>query len=365
MALKPQQLGTDRVKQFWGWWLGELRQMVPGSVGRFFARQPATLAILIEQNIARFQLHSDKSEQLLGVLDLLACSDQELLAFRQSALANLPDRLTVELYLSPEQMLIRDQFLPLATEANLGNVLNFEIDRLTPFHREQVEFGYLPAGRFPEREKIKVQLFALPRRALDLLLSRLDKLGLSPDAVYPQLPRKPLAATLNLLPELMRPAVEPLWNNRAKQLGAVVLALLAAIALYPLYQLNRQLDSLEQQVADISGPAMVVGSKQTLLASRLAAQDTLVLRKNHMPSQLVIVQEVTRIMPDNTWVSRLRADDGGVNLQGESSKASDLIALLEQSERFQNVQFVSPITVNPATNMERYEIKMELAGVAQ
>lgn len=366
MELKPQQQGMDKLRQFLNWWQGELRQVVPGAVGQFFTRQSATLTILLEQNIARFQLHTEKSERLLGALDLLGCSDQALHAFRQESLSDLPGGLTTEIYLSSEQLLVSDQFLPLATEANLGSVLNFEIDRLTPFHRDQVVFGYLPCGRFPEREKIKVELFSLPRKTLDLLLSRTEKLGLSPDAVYPVKPQKTaVAPTLNMLPISLRPAVEPLWNNRAKQLGMASLILVLALVLFPLYQLNRQIDSLGQQVADIRGPATVVGNKQSLLASRLAAQDTLVHRKNHMPSQLAIVQEVTQIMPDNTWVSRLRVDSNGVNLQGESRKASDLIELLEKSERFQNVQFVSPITVNPSTNMERYEIKMELAGVAQ
>ncbi|WP_461519373.1 PilN domain-containing protein [Porticoccus sp.] len=366
MELKPQQQGMDKLKQFLSWWQGELRQVVPGAVGQFFTRQSSTLTILLEQNIARFQLRTEKTERLLGVLDLMGCSDQVLQTFRQESLSDLPGGLTVEIYLSSEQLLVSEQCLPLATEANLGNVLNFEIDRLTPFHRDQVVFGYLPAGRFPEREKIKVELYSLPRKTLDALLSRTSMLGLLPDTVYPaQTQIRAPAPTLNLLPLPLRPAVEPLWNNRAKQLGLVSLILALALVLFPLYQLNSQIDSLEQQVADIRGPATIVGNKQSLLASRLAAQDTLVLRKNHMSSQLAIVQEVTRIMPDNTWVSRLRADGSGVNLQGESRKASDLIELLEKSERFQNVQFVSPITANPSTNMERYEIKMELAEMSK
>ncbi len=363
MALKPQQQGMDRLKVFWNWWLGELRQVVPTPVSQFFSPQTSTLSIYLERGVARFQLHGQKTQRLIGVIDLLGCSDQDLQAFSRDMLSDLPEGVTTRLFLSMDQLLVSNQFLPLATEANLGNVLNFEIDRLTPFPREQVVFGFSPAGRYPEREKIQVELYALPRRKLDLLLSRLKSLGLPPQGIYPQTSEQ--LPTLNLLPVELRPETEPLWNGRAKQLGMVALMLAVAVAVLPLIQLDRQIGSLQEQVDDIRAAAMVVGEKQSLLASRLAAQDTLVVRKNHTPAKLSIVQEVTSLMPDNTWVSRMRIDGSGVNIQGESRKASDLIELLEQSEEFQNVQFVSSITVNPSTNMERYEINMELAGGAQ
>lgn len=360
MELKSQQQSMDRLRELWDWWVGELRDAAPGPVIRFFARQSTVLNIHVEQKVARFQLSTDKSERLLGVIDLLGSDEPELQAFREDTLRDLPAGLNVNITLSADQLLVSGQFLPMATEANLGSVLGFEIDRLTPFPRGQAVFGYQVAGRYPEREQLHVKLYALPRSALDHLLEKLRILGLAPEVLFPEVLAP--VATLNLLPLDIRPEIEPLWNGRAKQLGLLVLALSAALLIYPIIQLNQQITRLEEGVAEVREPATVVGNKQSLLASRLAAQDTLVARKNHEASKLVIVQEVTSLMPDNTWVSRLRVSPEGINLQGESSKASDLIELLERSEQFQNVQFVSPITANPSTNMERYEIKMELAG---
>lgn len=363
MDLKPQQQSLEKLKQFRDWWLGELRQSVPAGVGRLFDRETATLTIRVEVSVARFELRTREGEHLLGVVNLLAGDGDTLNSFRRDVLSELPADLVTQVYLSGDQLLVSDQYLPLATEANLGGVLGFEIDRLTPFPKDQVVFGYRRGQRYPEKEKVLVGLFALPRRNLDFLLARLELLGLSPQGIYPENFRG--EETLNLLPESLRPAQEALWNVRAKRLGVMALALLGALILYPLFQLNNQIDSLEQKVEELREAATVVGSKQSLLAARLAAQDTLVARKNQMPLKLAIVQEVTHLLPDNTWVSRLRVDDQTVDLQGESSKASDLIELLEQSGQFQNVQFISPVTVNPSTNMERYEIKMQLAEVVQ
>lgn len=360
MEFTRQRQSMDRLKQFWNWWLGELRQCVPAVIGRFFDRDSTVLSIHIESNVSRFLLCTKQGEHLLGVIDLLHCDQKVLQSFREEVLSDLPADVVSEVFLSSEQLLSSVQYLPLATEVNLGNVLGFEIDRLTPFPREQVVFGYRCGSRFPEREKIEVNLYALPRHTLDQLVSRLALLGLTITAVFPE--GVGSESSLNLLPEELRPVQEPLWNGRAKQLGLISLVLLIALALYPLLQLNSRIEGLEQKVAELRGPATIVGSKQSMLAARLSAQDILVARKNQMPEKLAIVQEITQLMPDNTWVSRFRVDDNGINLQGESLKASDLIQLLEQSDHFQNVQFVSPITVNPSTNMERYEIKMELVG---
>ncbi|TNF07208.1 MAG: hypothetical protein EP323_03515, partial [Gammaproteobacteria bacterium] len=301
MALKPQQQSMDRLRVFWNWWLGELCQVVPAPVSQFFAPQSSTLSIYLERGVARFQLQGQKTQRLMGVIDLMGCSDQELQTFFRDMLSDLPQGLTTRLFLSTDQLLVSNQFLPLATEANLSNVLGFEIDRLTPFPREQVVFGFSPAGRYPEREKIQVELYALPRQKLDLLLLRLQSLGLSPEGVYPDTSQQ--LPTLNLLPVQLRPENEPLWNGRAKQLGMLAVALAVVVAVLPLLHLDRQIDSLQEQVDDIRAAALVVGDKQSLLASRLAAQDTLVMRKNHTPSKLSILQEATQLMPDNTWVS--------------------------------------------------------------
>jgi len=366
VELKQQQQGMDTLKQFWHWWSSELHHLAPRWLRHYFSKTVGTLFIYVEEGSARFQLSADKEQRLIGCANLESESEQKLNELKKEFLAELPDGVRVEVYLPCEKLLVSQQFLPLATEENLASVLAFEIDRLTPFTSEQVSYGYQVKGRYPENDKIQIELCVLKNEYREKLLSRLKILGLVPDAIWPALDdAESCVPTQNLLPIAHRPVVESLWNNRVKQLGIVALLLLTFILIYPAYQLDRDVASLEEKIADIRQPAMLVGKKQSLLAARLAAQDTLVQRKNLSPGKLNIIQKVTDLLPDNTWVSRLKIDEQGVNLQGESRKASDLIELLEKSEQFQNVVFVSPITSNSSTNMERYEIKMELKGRAE
>lgn len=365
MDLKQQQQGVDTLKQFWRWWSSELSQLSPSGLSRYFSKNVGTLSIYLEQDVARFQLKTESGKRLLGVADLDSVDDQALKELKNNFLVDIPEGVSVEVYLPSENLLVSEQFLPLATEDNLDSVLKFEIDRLTPFHSEQVSYGYQVKARYPENDKIQLELSVLQKTYLEQLLYRLKLLGLTPDAIWPTLHNEgSLIPTQNLLPLDQRPTVESIWDNRARQFGVVAALLLLGVLAYPAYQLDLNISSVEKRISNIREPAMVVGRKQSLLASRLAAQDILVQRKNLSPGKLNIIREVTKLLPDNTWVSRLKIDDQGVNLQGESRKASDLIELLEKSEQFQNVVFVSPITRNSSTNMERYEIRMELGSGA-
>lgn len=360
MRLKQQLRGMDALQRFWRWWLSELNQFFPGGLAGYFSGHSGTLAIYLEQGVARFHLSTGKQQRLLGVVDLEAGAGGALTELRRDVLGDVPEDSLVELYLPGEKVLVNRLFLPLATEANIVNVLKFEIDRLTPFRADQVSYGYRITGRYVEQGKIRLELYILRRDYLEPLLSTLQAVGLVPHRIWPPLMQGESATpTLNLLPLEQRQSVESVWNGRARQFGVAVLVLLLTVLVYPVYQLNRDIASVEQQLTDIRQPATVAGEKQSLLASRLAAQDQVVHRKNQSPGKLTIIHEMTRLLPDNTWISQMKVDNQTVTVQGESSKASDLIELLEKSAYFQNAVFVSPVTRNPSTNLEHYEIRMK------
>jgi general secretion pathway protein L len=308
-------------------------------------------------------LKTAKEIRVLGIADLERDGDDKLQALCEVSLTNLPPNLKVSLCLPVEAVLKHEVMLPQATEANLASVLGFELDRLTPFRTDQASFGYRLIARYPEHEKIKVELSVVQQDYLDKIVSRLSGLGLAVSSVYPYLPandKRVLPASLNMLRAEQRPMSEPLFNRKARRLAVMAVFLLLAVNLYPVWQLNQTSHHLEQKIGDIRKNAQFVSEKQSLLASRLGAQDALANRKNKVPGKLVILHEITRLLPDNTWVSRLTLNDGNATLQGESFKASDLIEILEKSGYFQNVSFTSSITRNPVTSMERFEIHMEL-----
>ena len=70
--------------------------------------------------------------------------------------------------------------------------------------------------------------------------------------------------------------------------------------------------------------------------------------------------EITRVLPDSTWASRLDIDIGEIQLQGQSSSSAALIQLLEASPLLQNVRFRSPVTGIGNTDQDRFHLSADL-----
>jgi Tfp pilus assembly protein PilN len=75
--------------------------------------------------------------------------------------------------------------------------------------------------------------------------------------------------------------------------------------------------------------------------------------------KLQILQELTRLLPNGTWVQEVHVGDGTVEIFGLSTQAADLVQPLENSPYFSQVEFTSPIT-RDAQNKEIFRMRMRL-----
>ena len=76
---------------------------------------------------------------------------------------------------------------------------------------------------------------------------------------------------------------------------------------------------------------------------------------------LEIINELTRIIPDDTWINRLNIKGQEVEIQGQSASAAALIPLIESSDLLRNPRFRSPVTKIPRLNTERFHLSAEVA----
>lgn len=350
-------LGLLRVqaKRFWDWWTQELAGLIPERWQQRLRQRGALL--LIELDDQRWQL-SFGSHGNTEVLASAPFEEQgelpELLAAPLRTRAVKAAQ--VQLRLPAEHGLRKLLSLPAATEAALANVLRFEMDRHTPFSSEQVYFGYRVLKREADRQRLQVELQLVPRAYLDPLLQRLAAIDVHPDVVT--LAASDNAAWINLLPA-RRGGVRASWRN-SRPLRWLVLALgLGALLLLPLYlreytaeRLQRELDSPKtqaQQAAAVRNELQrLEGGRAFLDAQQARASDVLLL-----------LDELTRLLPDHTWLTRFEISADKVRLEGESAESSSLIGLLEQSQRLHNVSFSSPVTSNPRTQRDRFSLLAE------
>ena len=350
------------IRQFTDWWAGELRILVPRSMENWIGGGPAQVILRMGEKQTRLLLRENGEEQDLGECDLLDGGSDNFEQLRELIAQQIPKDATVQIELAEHRALTREAFLPIATEHTLNQVIGFEMDRLTPFTASQVGYTCRILERMPEQNKIRVELNIVRRDYLNDLLAGVLQLGLAVNAVYlGQQNSRVYESRDNLLPADMQPEVEPLWSNRNRSLLAVLLLLIGLTLVFPIYRQVSSIEQLETEIASVSKNAGVVGHKKRLLIAHLEGREILVNKKNNRSAKLENIRKLTELLPDNTWVSKLTIDDENISMQGESLKSSDLIEMLEQEKLFKNVEFVSPVTINRSSNMERYEIRLQLA----
>ena len=75
-----------------------------------------------------------------------------------------------------------------------------------------------------------------------------------------------------------------------------------------------------------------------------------------------LLRELTLILPVDTWVERLQIKGDSLQINGQSTKASALVGILEASDMLDSARFLSPVTTDPRTNKERFLLGAHISG---
>ena len=78
---------------------------------------------------------------------------------------------------------------------------------------------------------------------------------------------------------------------------------------------------------------------------------------------LDLLREMTRVLPKNAWLSRVRFTESTVEIEGYAASATDIVPKLEASGYFKKVEFSSPTFRDVRLNADRFLIKMEIEGL--
>jgi len=145
----------------------------------------------------------------------------------------------------------------------------------------------------------------------------------------------------------------------------LIIAILGMWILYiiaPLRVEERRLQEIDRQ---ISLRKEEVNKIETLKKEIRALTDeisTVDSFKENKPMALNILKELTTILLKNTWVTRVRITETGVDLEGYSSSATGLLSKIEASHYFKKTEFSSPTFRDTRMNADRFNIKTTIVG---
>ncbi len=266
------------------------------------------------------------------------------------------------LCLPPDSVLQRSVMLPMAVEENLRQTLTFELDRLTPFRSDQAYFDFLLGERLTESRQIVVHLAVVSKMVTDVSLQRARMLGLP--IAGATLIEDLLANdghTRNFLPVEVRhipPSNLPRW--RRVSLIVAALTLLAAAVGIPILQKRSAAISLLVPLAQAKQAAQETDLLREKLEKLVGIHNSLPNLKWNGHSTFRILEELSRKLPDDTFVIQLDYDGNNVQIQGESASSANLIETLEASPIFKDVSFKSQLIKIQGTGTDRFHISASL-----
>ena len=343
-----------RAGDFWAWWSAEIIDLLPQRAQAAIALRRQKLFLDIDGEMLRLRLGSWVENQGVMVIPLDAGDD---------AISKLPRDAQQTILLMPaDKVLTRSLTLPLAAEENLREVLAFEMDQHTPFMVADVYYDYLVTGRDTARQELSVDLVYSPKTEVDALLGALDRYGLAPDVVTARSRDGNNLRSINLIPEDRRRDPKLTMHRLNLALAVVCAVLLVAAISLPIVQKNRVLAELEADIQIAAAEAREGNQVRRDLEKMADASRFLVDRKQSALLAVEVIDEVSRILPDHTWVTRLDLSESEIRLQGQSTASASLISIVESSPMFANARFRSPVVQVGATGTDRFFLSAEIVG---
>jgi general secretion pathway protein L len=341
------------------WWLAELAQLVPHRLLRLFGRPGDPNSVLQFGAREPVLVVSDRRHASPIVLPLAGFGEHERRMRIQSVLRSHRANDTVAVSLDRSLVFETTIDLPLAAEGSLQAILQHQIERLVPLSTAETCFAFRIIARMPAAGMLKVRLVIAKNETIEAGLAAAGAAGLNPRLVIaPQAESAPRdRVVLWRADSVLAEATGRRRLRHALEIASIVFALLA----YGLYvhRLDRVRDDLQARI-DLAKP--VAAAVQSLAQRVGETNEGLAFfqsRRNEV-WPLAILDELTRLVPTDSWVKQLVVRGRMVEIDGYSPRATDLVSRVESSALFANPRFRSPITLSPDGKSERFDLSFDI-----
>ena len=357
---------TQSLSRFLRWWQSELAAVLPTRFRQWWAGTDRLAFVRLDT--ARLTVLQETENTLTPIADVdLATGDtasHRAAVNKAMASAKLQGTSTLVL-LAPGSVFTQRVNLPLAVEENLRASLVFEMDRLTPFRADQVYFDYSVAARESTTRQLQVELTVVRRNVVDEALARAATFGVMAAGATTSELQGSRSERLVLGPDVMQTH----RDVGRRQMRMVFLALTVVLLLVwiglPLWQKREAVIALQEPLAQAKAAAGEVANLRDELDRGVAAYNWLPQRKWDRASALLVLDELSRRLGNETYATVLEFDPNGIQMQGESGAAPALVETLENSPMFKDVTFKAQLTKIQGTGNDRFQLAATLEPAAR
>jgi general secretion pathway protein L len=319
-------------------WIRQMVELLPPAIRSRADGPPDACIVSVHGHppTVRLAMRRAGAESELGDCALDATGIDEA----RSILRKQGRRYPIAMRVAGELLLERMLALPLAAEADLTTMLQYQMDSITPFAAGELFWVGTIVRRDRERRRLHVRLSFVPKSALPSLTSVLEEFGLSPSWLE--------AATPSGAPRII-----PLSNMLASEqrqrrnlrLGFVGIAALAAASIVlPCVRQSMDRASVEDRIRALEPTVKLAETLRGRITRDSSAATLIATEHNRVGDPLAVLSAVTAALPDDTFLTDLAIRSGKLEITGQSKAAARLIGALAASPIVKDPAFVASVT---------------------
>ena len=353
------------MKTFHSWaeglsrWIDRVAAVIAGVIDGLRVRQEFQL---IEQKDGSFLLHGSSQKDGPGWPGgSFRIEGGQADPAAAATLRQLLRGASVAYLLQPSRFVVRTLQLPGRAAEFLDGIVRAQIDRLTPWSPANAAFGWhRPAEAGSER--MVVTIAATARSLLDPYIEAAAGLGaglITISAVLPE-PLPDTAAIAIHEQKLAQMAV--LRRVRRVLIGMLAGAgALSAVSIAADSVIGGMFEAWHDELT-----SRIAERRSQLQSGHDRASEAVLeleRRKHSTPSSVIIIEALSKLLPDDTYLTELRIQGDKLQIVGITKNAPALIRLIEQSHHFKRAAFFAPTTRSSGENGEHFSIEAHVEPV--
>ena len=349
---------VERVKGEYATWIASAAEAAVTALGRF-NRQPLVVLAETGPNAFTMRMVAAPNQPSLAEWHLAIGEDGEgppLSDDWTSALKGC----RLEVNLRAARFLSRPLDLPRRASEFLDAMIRSQLDRLTPWTANDAVFSWtapIDAGG----DRIKINVIAAPKAKVMPLIQLAETWGVGSVVVNACLQADGAGTSggTRILEKRLRGALDVAVIRNVLSTVLLSIAGVAALAFVAGDFIDGRLDA-EQQALTSKIAERRAGLRLGAASTGDAAQNLLVRRKQTSPSAVIVLEALSEILPDDTYVTEMRIEKDKLQIVGVTQDAPALVKLIEQSPHFKRATFFAPTTRAANEPGERFHVEARL-----
>ena len=276
-------------------------------------------------------------------------------------------RCLVVFELPADMVVVRRIAVPAQAREFLPGIVRNQLDRLSPWHADQVVHGFDANENEQDAAALDVHVLIALRADIARARDELAAIGLAVDRIVARQPPPPSPQSQRRQGRVGAPVT--LWSrlvdvspeqhaHACRRVGAGIAAAVAVSLGLSLWAITSaaSLGGESEEVAarvkalqrQIQGPASIASLNPSARAW---------YAKEISPTAAIVLEALSRALPDGAYLTELRLENANLRMIGLANDAPSLIAPLEHSGHLNDVHFFAPTTRGPDGTLFRFNIE--------